>query len=309
MTTPLSSILDDIANDPVPALEVTSSDSSNGLTCLEHLVCIPVLLKRAKDIDAALHTQRLLKIALQSGALSKATALEVFAMLPVASDDAMLLTTASTQHNHKLVEKAAANAFSNPEEAGSLVTDVLEMVRKTVESSKDLSALCSRYCYEIQGHLERLNTQPPMIINGTTSINLLTAEAWLIANIDSYTLNYTPYEGVLDAKFRAITTHAAIKGLLEDSSVFALNQGMPSLSVLAMYLCSKGTIILDQGQALVKTQERLKDYLAGQCKDELNDTGVSHVLDILSQIKEHEKLFIGESSFASVVLDCLATLV
>lgn len=300
----LSSILDDIADKP-PVVEV----STQGVTCLEHLAGLPVLLERVKSVDAALHTKRLLHILLQSGAISKASALEAFTMLPLANDESMLLTQAPTEHNHKLVAKAASNAFSNPEEAGSLVTEVLEMIAKTIESSKTLNELCSHYRTEIQKHLDRLTAQAPMVIDGTTSINLLTADAWIIANIDTHTLGYNPYEGVLDAKFRAITTHPVMTSLLENGSVFTADSGVPTLANVASYVCNQAKIMLDQQQGLVQTQQSLKSYLVTGDKPYADDTGVGHVLDTLGQIKAHEKLFTGQGCFACSVLDCLSTLV
>lgn len=300
----LSFILDDIA-------DKTSGckNSTESVTCLGHLEGLPILIERAKIVDASVHTRRLLQGVLKSDAISKEAALEAFTMLPIANDDTMLLTQAPTEHNRKLVEKATANIFNNLEVENAVVADVLDVVGKTIESSKILNEVCIDYSDQIQKHLDRLTRRPSIVIIGKTSINLLTSNIWDICNIDTYAIGYKPYEGVLDAKFRALTTHSVMVGLLQNAYYFKTKDGVPTLSHIADYVCNQAKAMLNQQQSLTQTQLSLSNYLVTGDKLFIETTSVGYALDTLNQIKEHEKLFTGQDCFAATLLECMSVLV
>lgn len=299
----LSTILDDIASDSRPCAEALPCATAS--VSLEHLTGLPAVIERSKKADQHVYFKRLVKTVLDSGPVSKTTALEVFAMLPQEVATTALLTTAATDHNHGLVEKAASNAMTNTQEAGSLVSEVLEMVVKTLETSQERIALYTHYCSSIEEHLKRLTSLAPIVIKSAEAINLLTTSIYTIASLDSYALSYPPYEGVLDAKFKTLSTNSEMLCLVHEKSV----PDYFNLQNVALYVCQKAKEMTSQEQGLVSTKEHLTSYFQNALTTALTDTGVTGVVEGLAQIKQNEKLFVGEQALAANVLDCLALLV
>jgi hypothetical protein len=171
----LSSILDDIQEDAVNSVQTENSTEPLVVQdrALEHLQGLAVVFEQAKTLGEYVHMQRAFKGILSTPTVDKTSALELFTMLPLQSEDAPILTSVPSEHNRGVLVQAQRKAQVKDAELVSFTHEVCGLIEKSLPVAKELTAVCDAYLVQIKAELSRLYDNVPTVVVDGANVNLL----------------------------------------------------------------------------------------------------------------------------------------
>lgn len=301
----LSSILNDILDGATPTESGSGSNQPTDLSpnsvdqgAFEHLQGLSVVEAKVADLRKRSHARRMFTQALQSPTLSRSTAMELFTMLPLAGAREPILTQASSAHNRQQLLQAVSIPETTAADEDTRA-EVRDLVARSAESARQLDSICRVYLQRFATQLDRLTLRAPLVVSQGKNVNLLECSIASVSTMDSYELQYKPYEGILDAKYRQITQSALYISMYEDSEVIGVKPP-PSLHELTKQLTSVGAVVRDHCQTLIQFSEGAPIE---------TDTDLEKALDALNWVKSHQSTFMAPGCLAELTLGVLEFLV
>lgn len=237
----LSSILDEIQGDAVretpegdevvPMRPAQTQEPSDGLAALE------VLKGKVSELQNHQYILGAFKVALETTTLDKGTAMELFTMLPLTPNKVSpILTQAPTEHNKRQMLEIF-NEYNDSSHVDTAVKDeVIRLVRGSLHMWEDTHHSCEVFRVELTNHSQRLDNVPPMVVYNGKSINLFTADMCEVMSMDSFKLDYKPYEGVLEGNYRAIFLDDNLQRFIETGDIVRENPEYVSLKDVANHI-------------------------------------------------------------------------
>lgn len=296
----LSSILDEIQggfskeNPGVPGEvypeQVVEAEPvhSDGLAALE------VLKDKAAKLQEHQYIVGSFKAALEGATLDKSTAMELFTMLPLANTaPAPVLTQAPTEHNKRQL-LGIFNEYNDSAVVDNAVKDeVISLILASKELWEDTHHSCEIFQKDLSSHIERLEKSPPMVIHQGKSVNLLTEDICQVMGMDSFSLDYKPYEGVLDSNYRQIHNDKNFQKFLQGGDVGRANPEYVSLKDVAMHV-----------RMLTFTEGGHHNTLHKVCGDrsQVSELDLSNALKSLDWYRKFSSVFIGSDALADKVI-------
>lgn len=244
----LSSILDEIQGDAVketpegdevvPMRPAETQEPSDGLAALE------VLKSKVSELQNHQYILDAFKVALEATTLDKGTAMELFTMLPLTPNKVSpILTQAPTEHNKRQMFEIF-NEYNDSSHVDTAVKDedtavkdeVIRLVRNSLHMWEDTHHSCEIFREELTNHSQRLDKVPPMVVYNGKSVNLFTADMREVMAMDSFKLDYKPYEGVLEGNYRTIFLDDNLQRFIETGDIVRENPEYVSLKDVANHI-------------------------------------------------------------------------
>ncbi len=294
----LSSILDEIQGDAVketpegdevvPMRPAETQEPSDGLAALE------VLKGKVSELQNHQYILGAFKVALEASTLDKGTAMELFTMLPLTPNKVSpILTQAPTEHNKRQMLEIF-NEYNDSSHVDTAVKDeVIRLVRSSLHMWEDTHHSCEIFREELTSHSQRLDKVPPMVVYNGKSINLFTTDMCEVMSMDSFKLDYKPYEGVLDGNYRAIFLDDNLQRFIETGDIARENPEYVSLKDVA-----------DHIRVLTYTERDHHTALHKMLGDSslINERELSIGLKSLDWYRKFSRVFIGPDALADKVI-------
>lgn len=307
----LSSILDEIQD----GASKPEDGETSGLPevvidpALEHLNGMPAVREKAKACAQYLYRQRAIEAVQETSTLDRVAALEVFTMLPLGNGRAPILTAAPSVHNKKELLSAIALLPERTVDHIEFSREVLEMAAKTLPVLEELTQVCRVYAEQLGQHLGRLTQNPPRVIDRGKDVNLLTCNVVQVAYMDTYQLQFPPYEGTLDMLFRRLLEDRDLN-VLKKAGIQQLSEtGEITLLAVGEYLLQSCTWVLRRRDTLTAACHQLTKITTYDSQMPYSQSLIDEVLSSLSMVTVEKKVFIGTDTLAEKAVACLAFLV
>lgn len=294
----LSSILDEIQGDAVketpegdevvPMRPAETQEPSDGLAALE------VLKGKVSELQNHHYILGAFKVALEATTLDKGTAMELFTMLPLTPNKVSpILTQAPTEHNKRQMLEIF-NEYNDSSHVDTAVKDeVIRLVRGSLQMWEDTHHSCEIFTEVLTSHSQRLDNVPPMVVYNGKSVNLFTADMREVMAMDSFKLDYKPYEGVLKGNYRAIFLDDNLLRFIETGDIVRENPKYVSLKDVANHI-----------RVLTYTEREHHTTLHKMLGDSslINEQELSVGLKSLDWYRKFSRVFIGPDALADKVI-------
>ena len=294
----LSSILDEIQGDAVketpegaevvPEQTTTEQEPADGLAALE------VLKDKAGKLQDHQYILGAFKAAFESATLDKSTAMELFTMLPLAPNKVSpILTQAPTEHNKRQMLEIF-NEYNDSNQVDTAVKDeVIRLVQGSLRMWEDTHHSCEVFREELTTHMERLEKMAPMVVYEGKSVNLFTADMCEVMAMDSFKLDYKPYEGVLEGNYRAIFLDDSLRRFIGAGDIVRGTPEYVSLKDVASHV-----------RILTYTESGHHTTLHKMLGDSalISETELSIALKSLDWYRKFSRVFIGSNALADKVI-------
>jgi hypothetical protein len=255
------------------------------------------------------YMNRVVRGALTKTTLDKTTALELFTMLPMATDHSPLLTSAPSTHNKNLLLKAHDQVGDRNDELMGMNREVCLLVQKSLGACHEVASLATEYTTQFNAHLVRLSKPGPIVILNGVAVNLLDAMLFDVAYTDTHKLHYPPYEGVLDLKFREVVLSDSLTGLRSAGAIHGASDGVLSLRILVNHLLQAAQVAIQREVDLKRMHAQLERVDLPESTVPYDQYLIDESLAQLSALEAERLLFAGQDSLAEKVLSCLTILV
>lgn len=300
----LSSILDEIKDGAVDEaiedpIEMGEIESVEGIEALEHLVGLPAVVEKSKELSKSSMASRALEEIKGSELLDKSTALELFTMLPIKDNYTPFLTARPSRHNKSELLRGINSVHVVNEEYTSFMIELKELVDKSIPLGIEITQVCKNFKQELTSNLERLNKVPPIVMYQGVNVNLLTVAIKDVCYMDTSSLQFPMYEGKLDAIFR----------LLDQDAYLGKNNNLGSVSLKSVteQLISLCNIHGDTGSRVNSVSSQLGGSISSGIT--YSSSFCEEVVNLLGNLSSLSKMFLGKDSSAQKAVNCLNFLV
>lgn len=298
----LSTILDDIQDGAVKEQDSEVSDNvEQSDTSLEHLVGLPAVLNKAKVYAKEAFQQRALNQIRENTNLDMQTALELFTMLPISDGRQPILTVSPSAHNKRQILQYADKATPVTVDLIDFTSEILELVSKTLPVVQELVKMCDIYSDKIVENVNRLSRNRPIVVIDKLNVDLMDLHISMVSYIDTYKLQFTPYEGKLNVVFNKLFSSCL--------KFTETAKGGESLKSVAEFLLDRSRWIKRRLEILENSKAELIKISNHNKVTDYSQEVVDEVLACLLFIQEDVKIFSGSDSLASNCITCLDILV
>lgn len=294
----LSSILDEIQGDAVKetpeTADVVPEQTTAGQEPADGLAALEVLKDKASKLQDHHYILGAFKAAFENATLDKSTAMELFTMLPLSPNKvSLILTQASTEHNKRQMLQIF-NEYNISNQVDTSVKDeVIRLTQSSLRMWEDTHHSCEVFKEELTSHIERLKKTPPMVVYEGKSVNLFTADMREVMAMDSFKLDYTPYEGVLEGNYRTIFLDDNLQRFIDAGDVVRETPEYVSLKDVATHI-----------RGLTFTESEHHSTLHKMLGDStlISEGDLSEAIKSLDWYRKFSRVFIGSNALADKVI-------